>query len=87
MIDFNIKDIIKYYENIYAVYMKQKYHINKNDNMENLLVKFPKQMIQKMNEIVNTGKYGSRSELIRESLRVRLQEIEKNQAIAAGVSQ
>lgn len=49
--------------------MKQKYQMNKEDNMENLLIKFPKTMISQMNRIVNTGAYGSRSELIRESVR------------------
>ncbi len=69
MLYFNKNNIIKYYENIYAMYMKRKYLKNTEGNMENLLIKFPKQMIQKMNQIVRTGRYGSRAELIREYVR------------------
>jgi len=49
--------------------MKQRYQLNKEDNMENLLVKFPTKMIEHMNQIVSSGRYGSRAELIRECIR------------------
>ncbi len=43
--------------------------------MESLLIKFPEKMVQKMNEIVDTGKYGNRSELIRECVRDKMNRI------------
>jgi Arc/MetJ-type ribon-helix-helix transcriptional regulator len=37
--------------------------------MESLLIQFPEPMVEKMNEIVSKGQYGSRAELIRDCIR------------------
>jgi Arc/MetJ-type ribon-helix-helix transcriptional regulator len=52
--------------------MRQIY-CNKGENiMESLLIKFPEKIIAQMNQIVKTGQYVSRSELIRTSVRQML---------------
>lgn len=43
--------------------------------MEAILVKFPEKMIQKMNELVDTGNFTNRSEFVRQSVRDKLNKI------------
>lgn len=37
--------------------------------MQSFSIQFPEPMVQKMNEIVSKGQYGSRAELIRDCVR------------------